>query len=474
MSDLGRVLRLDARRTALLVAVPVLTAVGTTAAALSLCPAVAYWDNTVVALLNAVRYLGPVAAGLAAWTSVRERPLDYLRDLTARSPATGVLFDLLLLSAAALASYVAVTMVVVVVTFAQAEAGSPQPLGVASGAGSLVLHVVVGYLTGRVVPHRATAALVVAVTSVWAAARVPGVSWWSLLPPAAFDNLALFTTLRPEVLADQVIWTAGLTTALILGYVMWATRRFLIVLPLIVALAATVTATLGLHRSGGGTVAQVSAEPVCREWPLTVCVHPALRDALPRLMAAATPLAARLSGTPGAFTTVEQRPVWAPIAVADGVATVHLDEELSSGYAARAVRQISESLKDTRTCVGPPNGYRAMVDAWLLGDDSPAISDVRAARRFASWSEARRRAWLRLHFAAYRACALSPADFRTTDTRTVQHAQQGRAAADSRATIPKRNALGHTGHTGHAGRTRHSGHAGHSAGHGGPGGGRAD
>ncbi|MEU8802781.1 hypothetical protein [Spirillospora sp. NPDC048819] len=444
MSDLGRVLRLDARRTALLVAVPVLTSVGTAAAVLSLCPSVAYWDNTVVALLNAVRFLGPVAAGLAAWTAVRERPLDYLRDLTARSPATGVLFDLLLLSSAALVSYIAVTVMVVAVTLFQGQSGHPHPMGIVAGAGSLVLHVVVGYLAGRVVPHRATAALVLAVTSLWAALRVPGVSWWSLLPPAAFEHIALFTTLRPQVLVDQVTWTAGLTTALILGYVMWVTRRFLLVLPLVVALAATVTATLSLHGSGG-TVAPVAAAPVCREWPLTVCVHPALRDALPRLMAAATPLAARLNDTPSAFTKVEQRPAGTPVSVENGVATVHLDEELSPGYAARAVRQISRSLKDARACAASPNGYRTLVDAWLLGDDPPAIADTHAARRFASWSEARRRAWLRLNFADYRACALGPADFRTGGThhlvkQSKKQAKQssGRAAKDSDVTAGRK------------------------------------
>ncbi|WP_329086265.1 hypothetical protein OG979_25520 [Actinomadura citrea] len=409
MSDLGRVLRLDARRTALLVAVPVLTVLGTTAACLSLSPAVAYWDNTVVALVNAVRLLGPAAAGLAAWTAVRERPLDYLRDLTARSPATGVLFDLLLLSSAALVSYVVVTAVVVTVTLLHAHAGQPHPLGVVSGAVALVLHVVMGYLTGRVAPHRATAALVLAATSLWAALRVPGMSWWSLLPPAAFPRIQLFTTLRPEVFAVQVLWAAGLTTALILGYVMWATRRFLLVLPLAVALAATVSATLGLHRSGG-TVAPAQAEPVCRRWPLTVCVHPALRDALPPLMAVATPLAARLNGTPGAFTMVEQRPAWTPVTVVDGVAAVHLDEDLAPGYASRAVRQISEALKDARSCAAG-DGYRAVVDAWLLGDEPPAMADTRAGHRFASWTEQRRRDWLRLHFAEYRACTLRPQDF---------------------------------------------------------------
>ncbi|MES9536015.1 hypothetical protein [Actinomadura sp. NPDC000600] len=416
MSDLGRVLRLDARRTALLVAVPVLTGLGTAAACLSLSPPVAYWDNTVVALVNAVRFLGPAAAGLAAWTAVRERPLDYLRDLTARSPATGALFDLLLLSSAALVSYVVVTAVAVTVTLVHAHAGQPQPLGVLSGAGALVLHVVVGYLTGRVAPHRATAALVLAATSLWAALRIPGMSWWSLLPPAALPRIRLFTALRPEVFADQILWTTGLTAALILGYVMWATRRLLLVLPLAVALAATVSASLGLHDSGGGTVAPARAEPVCRRWPLTVCVHPALRDALAPLMEAATPLAARLNGTPGAFTKVEQRPSWEPVTVVGGVAGVHLDEDLSPGYAARAVRQISDGLKDARYCTAEGDsrgGYRALVDAWLLGDEPPAVTDTLTARRFASWTEQRRRDWLRLHFARYRACALGPRDFRT-------------------------------------------------------------
>ena len=443
MSDLGRVLRLDARRTALLVAVPVLTVVGTAAAALSLCPSVAYWDNAVVALVNAVRFLGPVAAGLAAWTAVRERPLDYLRDLTARSPATGVLFDLLLLSAAALVSYATVAAMIAAVTLAQGGAGYLHPAGVAAGAGSLVLHVVAGYLAGRAVPHRATAALVLTVTALWAGLRVPGMSWWSLVPPAAFDQIALFTTLRPRVLVHQAAWTAGLITALILGYVMWATRRFLIVLPLLAALAATSAATLGLHSSGGTTVAPTAAEPVCREWPLTVCVHPALRDALPRLTAAVTPLAARLDDTPGAFTRVEQRPAWTPVSVMDGVATVHLDQDLSPGFAARAVRQISRSLRDAGTCAASPespDGYRALVDAWLLGEDPPAIPDAHAARRFASWNEAERRAWLRFNFAEYRSCTLGPADFLTIKPR--RGSEQAERAAKHPRDIARQNPLG--------------------------------
>ncbi|MFA1550604.1 hypothetical protein [Actinomadura chokoriensis] len=437
MSDLGRVLRLDARRTALLIAVPVLTMVGTAAALPTLCLSVAYWDNTVVALVNAVRFLGPVAAALAAWAAVRERPLDYLRDLTARSPATGALFDLLLLSTAVLVSYAAVTALVVAVTLAQAEVGHPHPLGVIAGAGALVLHVVVGYLMGRVVPHRATAALAFGATSMWAALRIPGVSWWSLLPPAALTRIDLFTTLRPRIFADQVLWTAGLTAALILGYVLWATRRFLLVLPLAAALATTGTATLGLQGSGGGTVRAAAAQPVCRQWPVIVCVHPALRDALSPLMAAIVPLAARLNGTPGAFTEVRQRPAWAPVSVADGVALIHLDENLSPGYAARTVRQIGEGLKDSRACAGDsPAGYQALVDAWLLGDDPPSIGDTGAARRFASLTEHQRRTWLRNHFTEYRTCALGPGDFRPNHPRKHRATDKPRHGTPDQTSYP--------------------------------------
>ncbi|MBT2209203.1 hypothetical protein [Actinomadura sp. NEAU-AAG7] len=415
MSELGRVLRLDARRAAPLVAVPLLTAVGIAASVPSFVASVAYWDESLVTLLNAVRLLGPVAAGLAAWTAVRERPLDYLRELTARSPATGVLFDLLLLSVAALVSFLAVTASVVVVALLRQEAGRPHPLGLAVGAGALVLHIVAGYLSGRVAPHRTTATVVLAATSLWAALRAPGVSWLSLLPPAAFPHLPLFTALRPAVLADQAVWTIGMTGALVLGYVVCATRRVMLVLPLVLVMAAIVVATLRLHGTGGGATSPAPAKPVCRAWPLTVCVHPALRGALPALMSAATPLASRLDGTPGAFTRVEQRPSWAPATVTDGVAAIHLDERLAPGFEGRAVRQIRDGLMDASACAAPrrpvSEGYRRLVDAWLAGEEPPSIPDVRAARRFTSWGEQRRRTWLRLHFAYYRACALGPQDF---------------------------------------------------------------
>ncbi|MFC6886954.1 MULTISPECIES: hypothetical protein [Actinomadura] len=418
MSDLGRVLRLDARRTALLVAVPLLAGIGVVTVWLSLVPGVAYWDNSVVALVDSVRTLGPVAAGIAAWAAVRERRLDYLRDLTARSPATGVLLDLLLLSAAALAAYAAVTGVVVAATVVRHNAGDAHPLGIAAGALALVLHVVAGYLAGRAAPHRATPAAVVAATALWALLRGPGTSWWSLLPPAALGHVELFTGLRTGVQADQALWAAGLAAALILGYVMWLTRRWPLAVPLVLALALAVTATVRLQATDGRAVADDPVALACREWPLRTCVHPSLRSALPTLIAATTPLAARLNGTPGAITRIEQRPASVPASVASGVALVHLDDDLRPGYGTRAARELRDALTRPAACSAASaqrirsREYKALVDAWLLDEGTPPIADAYAARRFKSWGERARRSWLRAHYARYRNCTLTARDFR--------------------------------------------------------------
>ncbi|XVQ12455.1 hypothetical protein ACQP1W_07795 [Spirillospora sp. CA-255316] len=503
MSELGRVLRLDARRAALLIAVPLLTGIGTVTVWLSLVPGVAYWDNSVVALINAVRLLGPVAAGLAAWAAVRERGLNYLRDLSPRSPATGALVDLLLLAAAAVLAYGTVTAVVTVETMLRQEAGHPAPLGLLAGASGLVLHVVAGYLAARLAPRPAIAAAVMAATWTWAAVRAPGSSWWSLLPPAALDHVEPFTGLRTRVLADQTVWALAVTATLVLAYVGWVTRRAAVVLPLVAALALAGFATARLKSSEGSAVGPAPVGLACREWPLRVCVHPALRSALPALTAAATPLATRLSGTPGEFTQVVQRPRAEPVAVVRGTATIHLDSELSPGYESRVVRQIKNALADPQAChssrapggegtpshrprratpssratspsrasasspgsapsqgpsssqgsppsqgsqgsqgsapsqgsssqgsapsrrAGRPAGgtppsrsaeYGALVDAWLLGAQAPAISDERTAHRFGGWSEEQKREWLRTNYTRYRSCALAARDFRLVVT----------------------------------------------------------
>ncbi|MFC5179834.1 hypothetical protein [Actinomadura harenae] len=416
MADLSRVLWADARRARPLAGAAVLAASGIAAAWPTLLPGVAYWDNSIVALVNAVRVMGPVAAGFAALAGARERRLDYLRVVTSRSPITGVLFDLALLIMVALASYAVVVGVIVVRTLMRVEAGQPALLGLTAASASLALHVTVGYLAGRLVPRSTTALVVPAAAAVWAAARLPGTSWWSLLPPAALHRVELFTGLNPVVLADQTVCAAGLGIALTLAYCWWVTRRAALLLGVAAALVLTGAVTVRLHGTHGTAVQASPAADVCHEWPLRVCVHPALAPALPTLEETLTPLAARLAETPAAFTRVEQRPGPGPgpALVRHGLVRLYLPGELGPGFADEVLRDVRDGLLRPGACTGrarPPREYEALVDAWLLGEGAPVISDRGASRRFGLWDEEDRRVWLRAHFGRYRKCSLDASDF---------------------------------------------------------------
>ena len=426
-------LRIDARRTAVFISVPALVLVGIAAAWPTLLPGVAYWDNAVAALGASVRLLGPAAAALGAWVAVREHRLDYLRDLTTRSPAIGPLLDLLLLTAVTLFAYCIVGTIVLVQTALGEEAGRLHWLGLLAGAASLTLHVVVGFLTGRLVEGEppgggwrsgpVPVALVALVagggTWLWTALR-SGSSWWSLLPPPAIGHrVELYAGVRPGLFADQMLWSLGLATAMVVTYVWSLDRRAalavpVLAVPVMAGLAVVMVATIRIHSYGGAAAAPAPTGHVCRYWPLTVCVHPALRAALPDLEAAVTPLAARLDGTPVAFTRVEQRPAGQPAGISDGVAGIHL-RDLSPGYQWRAVRELRATLIDARSCANPRRArsaaYTALVNAWLLDENPPYVPDTVAARAFARWGEGARHQWLRVHFAGYRRCTLGPPAF---------------------------------------------------------------
>jgi hypothetical protein len=345
---------------------------------------------------------------------VREHRLDYLRGLTTRSPATGPLLDLLLLTVVALLAYGLVATVIVAETLLRAGSWQLRPAGLVAGAAALVLHVVLGCLAGRLLPNPLVVVVVAVMTLLWAVARPGGSSWLSLLPPAAIGQVQLFDGLRPGLFTDQLLWSLGVSAALILSYVWTISRQAVLAVPIAAALAVTAVSTVRLHGYGGAALAPAPIGYACSRWPLTVCVHPALRSALPSLEAAVTPLAARLAGTAGAFTRVEQQPGDDPVTVSGGVARVHLTD-LSPGYGHRAAQEIGLGLTDSRVCAAPDHvrgaAYSFMVSAWLLDERPPTAPDRAFGRRFGRWSEQTRRGWLRAHYTQYHRCTLGPLDF---------------------------------------------------------------
>ncbi|MEO5878236.1 MAG: hypothetical protein ABIS86_10350 [Streptosporangiaceae bacterium] len=397
----ARVIRLDARQGSLLAAIPVIAGIGTITAWHALTPGVADWDATVAATGGSVRWLGPVAAALAAWTAQRGRRLDYLRALAARSPAAGPLHDLLLLGSVSVLGYGLAALTLSGRTVLGDEIGTPHPVGLLAGAAAIVLHVVAGYLVGRLSTHPATVVLVATVAVAWAWLR-PADSLPGLLPPAVMEPVNLFEGLRPGVLTAQLFWALGLTTALVLGFVVRTTGQTRLLIGVAAAVAVTVVCTVRLVSYGGRVTGPAPVDLACRTWPITVCVHPALRTGLPSLTATIAPLASRLAETPAAFTRLKQLPPWEPASVSGGTARFHLPD-LSPGYAQRTVREITSSLTPRR-CAGNP--YNALVDAWLLDEQAPVLGSASLA--FGRWSEAERRSWLVLRFAAYQSCTLSP------------------------------------------------------------------
>jgi hypothetical protein len=278
-------------------------------------------------------------------------------------------------------------------------------VGLLAGAAAIVLHVVAGYLAGRLSTHPATVLVVATATVAWAWLR-PADSWLGLLPPAVIGPVDLFEGLRPGVLTAQLFWALGLTAVLVLGFLVRATGQSRLLLAVAAAAAVTLACTVRLASYEGSVTGPAQVGQVCRTWPITVCVHPAFRAALPLLTAAVAPLASRLAGTPAAFARLQQLPYWEPATVTGGVAEFHL-ANLSPGYAERAVHEIRAALTSP-TCTGNP--YNLMVDAWLLDEQPPTAGTT--SQRFAHWSETRRRAWLASHFHAYQDCALGPQLFR--------------------------------------------------------------
>lgn len=414
MGELGAILRLDARRSTILAAVPVLAAIGAGCAWSKLIPGVAYWDNSFVAIAGSVRGMGPAAAAISAWAAIRERRGAYIRTLSARSPAVGPMLDLLLLTAVSLLAYCLVALLIVGTTLLRHGVGEADPLALPAGAAALALHVVIGYLAGRPasasrpVPAVPVAAGVGLAAAGWALLRPCG-TWLSLLPPGAHGPMGLFSAMRPGLTADQFLWSLSLAVGATLAYAWALSRRPTLLIPLASVLVVAAVCTVRLQSYGGAAITtDLPHGYTCRHWPLTVCVHPALAAALPSVEAAVTPLALRLAGTPGAFRKVRQLPDGVPPEVRAGTARVHLPD-LSAGYEHRLAREVVAALAP---CAGTPAAaYTALVDAWLLDEHVPRPTALEASLRWGSWEDERRHRWLHAYYARYHACALGPRDF---------------------------------------------------------------
>ncbi|WP_432931054.1 hypothetical protein ACQPZZ_10215 [Microbispora sp. CA-135349] len=389
-----------------LVAATVLLVLALVAAWSVLIPGFMDWDDIVAAVIGSLRLTGPLGAAFAAWVALRRRSAEKGRVLTpwraARAPLSII--------AVVTGSFGATVLLLGLRAALTGQGGPLLPGGLAMSVAGLGLYVVVGWILGWLVPVVVVPLIAGAGTYglfTWVAT---GPNWADRLAPATGEPYDLLSGVSESAYTDQTLWLLGLSTALLLGWVALVTRRTLALAAAVIAVLAAGTGAARLVT--GPRTMTVSERLVCQEWPISVCVHPALRGGLAELATVFTALAMRLNGTPAAFTRVEQRAYGEQDPAGRGVVVVHLDD-LGSGYAQRAATEFLDRL--ARPCPETAAaGYRAVVVAWLRGvspPGGPSREHREASVWFSELTEAQRRDWLRMFYSDFVSCRLQAKHF---------------------------------------------------------------
>ncbi|XVQ88004.1 hypothetical protein ACQP2K_11440 [Microbispora siamensis] len=389
-----------------LVAATVLFVLALVAAWSVLIPGFMDWDDIVAAVIGSLRLTGPLGAAFAAWVAFRRRRAEKGRVLTpwraARAPLSII--------AVVTGSFGATVLLLGLRAALTGQGGPLLPGGLAMSVAGLGLYVVIGWILGWLVPVVVVPLIAGAGTFGLFTWLATGPHWADRLAPATGEPYDLLSGVSETAYADQTLWLLGLSAALLLGWVALVTRRTL-------ALAAAVIAVLAAGTGAARLVTvprtmPVSERLVCQEWPISVCVHPALRGGLAELAIVFTRLATKLVGTPAAFKRVEQRAYGEEDSVGPGVVVVYIDD-LGPGYAQRAVTEFLDRL--ARPCPGTvAAGYRAIVVAWLRNvslPSGPLREHHEAAFWFSELSDDQRHDWLRMFYSDFVSCGLQAKHF---------------------------------------------------------------
>ena len=405
----------------------------------SLPPGVASWDAAADALMESVRLIGPAAAGIAAWTAIADRRtgLRKLERLAVRSAASRPLGRLGAAAATAVVSYLVVAAGLVGWMIAEGPVAGPVPVDeVLAGAAALLCCVAAGFLIGGLIPATGPSVLsgLAVAAGAWALTSLSGPAipaqlgrsgWWRLLVPPDLHH-ALFTQWRPGLFGAELAWFAGLGCAGMLAFCWTVGRRRRYLGAAVIPLALAITGAGWIHAERLRPVHPDAPRLECQTWPLVICVHPALAQALPQLESSFTTIAAHVGGTPAAIRRLVQYPAAVPLPRGRGPDysyAFHL-ANLAAGYEGGLESSIAAQV--VPLCRGLEGQLNDPVRDWLL--DTPMPGDVTwfvggedaapmAARGpdgvFRAYTEKQRREWLHRHYRQVVGCKLRPSDFAT-------------------------------------------------------------
>lgn len=417
-----------------------------------------FWIGSSVKIAQAVAFIGPCCAGVAAWMAGCEHRQG-LDDLLAMTPRPAIARTLATWAATTLwglLAYAVIAAAIMALTAQRATWGGPEGWPILIGALAIPAHAALGYALGRACPGRFTAPLVAIgsfTTQIMLGLVVnntrPTLYRARFLSPLAPPETSVWYGLHPVVAPRQGVLLLGLAgcglAALALVLSRGRSRR------------AAFATLLSLALVGGGAGATFAATPqfgtfatdlsyyaafetrpytpVCSADPLVVCVHPAYQPLLADLSRRANDFAAPLLGLPGMPTRAEQ--VARDGRAASGARTAGAIRFMiftPTNYFANDTWVTDSAARQLANCaiqncfqyadhVGPAppvglvdDGARQVIVEWLNAQTRPVPMEqvgvcrppvrqsahCQAALRFSRLGVAEQRAWLTANFAALR------------------------------------------------------------------------
>jgi len=331
----GRLLRLELRHNAMLWLLPVAFALFWYNGYREIMALPPMWNLRAMTLQNRLLFdLMVPATGAAAWMGSREgrRSITDLVAGTARPRWSRQLATWAATTAWAEVGCLACVAVVYLITARQASWGGPLWWPAVVSAAGVPALTAIGFAAGAWFPGRFVTPLVTVVVFFGLAFGTQAASgdhsYWQVSPliAGAFDvgagsEVATFYRYLPDLSIAQVMFTVGLTVALLgaLGLPV-ARRRWLAAVIIAAGLGAAGTAVTlvgtgrldphgmivipALHDAASGQ--PVSYTPRCSQTMIPVCVHPVYASFLPAVTAAVGPELTEFAGLPGAPARISQ------------------------------------------------------------------------------------------------------------------------------------------------------------------------
>ena len=468
----GRLLRLELRHNAMLWLLPVAFALFFYNGYREIMALPPMWNLRAMTLQNRLLFdLMVPATGAAAWMGSREgrRSITDLVAGTARPRWSRQLATWAATTAWAEVGCLAFVAVVYLITARQASWGGPLWWPAVVSAAGVPALTAIGFAAGAWFPGRFVTPLVTVVVFFGLAFSTQAASgdhsYWQISPLTAgafgigaAPGVASFYPYLPDLSIAQVMFTAGLTVAILGGLgIPVARMRWLAALITAAGLAAAGTAVAlagtgrldphgmivipALHNAASDQPLRYT--PACSRTPIPVCVNPAYAGFLPAVTATVGPELTEFASLPGAPARLSQvAPVYQqelgnginvsahvsgasefivpdPLPGQPGGTSAQFAANLAEGLGLQLASHVILGGADRSAGAAPGQAELAVIAGSVRFPPSVESRDLAplygqllpepgspaslAAKRFAALSPAGRHAWLAQHLAALRA-----------------------------------------------------------------------